>query len=457
MKKFYKYLCVSLFSFLIMINQVFAAGFSTSVTSNSVTVGGSVTLSINGSDIAGKFSISTSNSSVVSISNGSVWVDNNTQRITLKANKVGTANITIVPVDVTSYSGATITGNKTITITVKAKQSTSGGSSSKPGTTTKPKSSNSFLSSLTIDGYELDSKFDKETLEYSVTVKEGTEKIKINAQLADSTAKVNGIGEVAVSEGINNFSILVTAENGSKRTYKLVVNVKEYKPIKVDVLGEELTVVRKRKELPSISDYFVEKEIQIGEDIVDGYYNETLGYSVVGLKDKYGKIRYYIYDSNKYSLYNEQIFNGKVLRILDKGLDGKYKKTSFSYNDSKINSYQEVNVDILKNTYALDNEDISGNNFYLFYAINLETGKEELYQYDSVEKTVQRYNTLILDMYKEQNEKYYLYLLCSVLLLGVTIVTFSTVLICGRNKRKKQMRKKKNNVNKTKKVIIEEE
>ena len=453
MKKVYKYLCVS---FLIMINQVFAAGFSTNVTSNSVTVGGSVTLSINGSDIAGKFSISTSNSSVVSISSGSVWVDNNTQRITLKANKVGTANITIVPVDVTSYSGATITGNKTITITVKAKQSPGGGASTKPGTTTptKPKSSNSFLSSLTIDGYELDSKFDKETLEYSVTVKEGTEKIKINAQLADSSAKVSGIGEVSVSEGVNNFSILVTAENGSKRTYKLVVNVKEYKPIKVDVLGEELTVVRKRKELPSISDYFTEKGIKIGDDMVDGYYNETLGYNVVGLKDKYGKIRYYVYGDNKYTLYNEQIFNGKVLRILDRELDGNYKKTSFSYNDNRINSYQEVKVNILKSTYALDNDEIIGNNFYLFYAINLETGKEELYQYDSVEKTVQRYNTLILDMYKEQNEKYYLYLLCSVLVLGVVIVTFSTILICGRNKRKKQLKKK---VNKKRKDIIEEE
>ena len=324
MKRVYKYLCVSLISFLLMLNQVFAAGFSTNVTSNSVTVGGSVTLSIIGSDIAGKFSISTSNSSVVSISSGSVWVDNNTQRITLKANKVGTANITIVPVDVTSYSGSTITGNKTITITVKAKQSNSG-SSSKPGnTTTKPKSSNSFLTSLTVDGYELDSKFDKEVLEYSVTVKEGTEKIKINAQLADSSAKVSGIGEVSVSEGINSFSILVTAENGSKRTYKLVVNVKEYKPIKVEVLGEELSVVRKKKELPNISDYFTEKEIKIGEDVVDGYYNETLGYNVVGLKDKYGKIRYYIYDNDKYSLYNEQIFNGKVLRVLDKELDGRF-------------------------------------------------------------------------------------------------------------------------------------
>lgn len=457
MKKIYKYLCVSLLSFMLLLNNVFAAGYTTSVTSTSVTVGGSVTLNIKGSDIAGKFSISTSNSSVVSISSGSVWVDNNTQSITLKANKVGTAKITIVPTDVSSYSGGTITGSKTVTITVKAKPTTNNGSSSSSGgsTVTKPKSSNSYLSSLTIDGYELDSKFDKETLEYSVTVKEGTEKIKINAQLADSSAKVTGVGEVSVTEGLNNFEILVTAENGSKRTYKLAVTVKEYEPIKVKIDGDNYTVVRKRKDLPTISDYYVEKEITLGEDIVDGYYNETLKYELVGLKDNSGKIQYYIYNNGKYTLYNEQVFNGKVLRIIDKELDGGYKKTSFSYNGSKIDSYQEVKLDILKNTYALDNNDISGNNFYLFYAINLETGKEELYQYDSVEKTVQRYNTLILDMYKEQSNKYYLYLLCSILVLGVTIVTFSTIVICGNRKRKK-MKNRKNKNSKNNKVVDDE-
>lgn len=454
MKKIYKYLSVLLFSLMLFVNNVFAAGYTTSVTSNSVTVGGSVTLNIKGSDIAGKFTISTSNSSVVSISNSSVWIDNNTQSITLKANKVGSANITIVPTDVSSYSGGTITGNKVITITVKAKptQSSGGGSSSKPPVS-KPKSSNSFLSSLTIDGYELDSKFDKETLEYSVTVKEGTEKIKINAQLADSSAKVSGVGEVTVSEGVNNFSLIVTAENGSKRTYKLTVTVKEYKPIKVEVDGEDYTVVRKRKDLPTISEYFEEKEITIDEEKVDGYYNDTLKYEVVGLKDSYGKIEYYIYDDGKYIFYNEQIFNGKALRILDKELDGGYKKTSFSYNDSKIVGYQEVKLDLLKNTYALDNNDITGNSFYLFYAINLETGKEELYQYDSVEKTVQRYNTLVLKMYQEQSDKYYLYLLCSILVLGITIVTFSTMFMCRRNKNKK----KKKTVNKKTIKNIDEE
>ena len=309
----------------------------------------------------------------------------------------------------------------------------------------KPKSTNNFLSSLTVEGYELDNKFDKETLEHSVTVKEGTEKIKVNAQLADSSASVAGTGEKTVTEGLNTFEIVVTAENGSKKTYTLKVNVKEYEPINVNISNKDYTIVRKRKNLPKVSEIFIEKDITIKENIIEGYYNEKLDYSIVGLKDKEGNISYYIYKDNTYTLYNEQIFNGKVLRIIDKELPNGYQKTSFTYNDTKITSYQEVKLDIIKNTYALDNNEIEGNNFYLFYAINMETGKEELYQYDAVEKTVQRYNTLILDMYKEQSNKYYLYLLYSILALGITIIIF-TISIISSNKRKKKNKSKKRKI-----------
>ena len=194
--------------------------------------------------------------------------------------------------------------------------------------------------------------------------------------------------------------------------------------------------------LPKISDYFKEANITIDENVVEGYNNENLNYNVVGLKDKEGNVSYYIYQDGKYTLYNEQSFNGKILRILDKDLPNGYQKTNFKYNDTDINAYQEVKMDIIKNTYALDNNDIEGNDFYLFYAINLDTGKEELYQFDAKEKTVQRYNTLILDMYKEQKDTYYLYLLCSILVLGVVIVTFSTAVITGSKKKKKLKNKR---------------
>ena len=112
-----------------------------------------------------------------------------------------------------------------------------------------------------------------------------------------------------------------------------------------------------------------------------------------------------------------------------------YKETSFTYNKIKIPSYQEVKSDLIKNTYALENGDIEGNQFYLFYAINVETGKEYLYQYDALEKTVQRYNMQVLDMYKDHNDKYYLALLVSILALGVITVIFSILFIKSKKKK----------------------
>ena len=119
-----------------------------------------------------------------------------------------------------------------------------------------------------------------------------------------------------------------------------------------------------------------------------------------------------------------------------------YKKTTFLYDGNKVDSYQEVKVDILKNTYAVSDNDITGNQYYLFYAKNVETGKENLYQYDALEKTVQRYNTQVLDMYKGARDTYYMYLLGAILLLGVVIVIFSIILILNgkKNKRKNKIK-----------------
>ena len=284
--------------------------------------------------------------------------------------------------------------------------------------------------------------FDKETLEYTLTVPAETEKIKINAQVNDSNAKVTGTGEVKVSTGINNFEIVVTAENGSKRTYKIIATVEELKPIKVTIDNQEYTVVRKRKELPEISEYFEEKNITINNETIEGYYNEKLDYTIVGLKNSKGNIEYYIYKNNKYTLYKEYVFNGTVLQVLDEPIKGGYKKVNFIYDDDKIDSYQEVKLDILKNTYALDNNDITGNQFYLFYAKNVETGKVNLYQYDALEKTVQRYNIEVLDMYKKSSNTYYMYLLISILVIVVLVVCIIIKSII-KGKKKENIKNKK--------------
>lgn len=447
MKKIFYTTFILLLSIFTGISNVFAYSFEVSSTSNSVTVGNTVTLNIKVSEAAGKFSISSSDTSIVSVSTGSAWIDNATQSITLKANKEGTATIYVNASDVTTYDGKNVSITKQVKITVNPKpvvsNNTSGNNNSgRTVITPKAKSSNNFLTSITIDGLELKEKFDKEKLEYTLDIPAETEKIKINAQLADSNAKVTGTGEVKVSTGLNTFELVVTAENGSKRTYVIKATLLELTPVTVKIDNEEYTVIRKRKNLPKISEYNVEKDITINDNIIEGYYNEKLNYDLVGLKDSKGNINYYIYKNNKYSLYHEYSFNGTVLQILDKTVEG-YKKTTFKYNNDEINSYQEVKMDLLKNTYALDNNDITGNQFYLFYAKNVETGKEYLYQYDALEKTVQRYNLEVLDMYKKNSSTYYMYLLISILVIGILLITLSIVLIKKGKKSKSNKSLKK--------------
>ena len=445
MKKILCLISTIILSFSLFITNALAYTFEVSATSYSVTAGNSITLNIKVGDAAGKFNVSSSDASIVSVSTSSVWIDNTTQSITLNAKKAGTATIYVNAKDVTTYDGDNVSITKQVKITVNPKPTSSGGSSSGGGTYIPPreKSSNNFLSSLTIDGLKLKEDFDKEKLEYSLDIPAETEKIKINAQLADSNASVTGTGEKTLTIGLNTFEIVVTAENGSKRTYVIKANLLELEPINVTIDGKEYNIVRKRNQLPKISEYNTEKEITIGEDKIEGYYNEKLKYDLVGLKDSSGNINYYIYNNGKYELYNEQTFNGTTLQILDKEIKGS-KKTTFTYNDTKIDGYQAVKLDLIKNTYALDDNEIEGNKFYLFYAINLETGKEYLYQYDALEKTVQRYNLEVLDIYKDSSNTYYKYLLLSLLVIGVLIFTIVVMAASKKKKPEKVTKKSKN-------------
>ena len=441
MKKIISKILVLVVSFMLFTGYVLAADFNYSITSKDVTVGNSVTLTIDGtgSSLKGRFNVSSSNSGVASVSTSSVWIENNRQTVTISGKKAGTAVITISPTDGVSDADANSISltPKTITITVKDKPVVvdSGTTNNNTGNNNsnviqaKPKSSNNYLTSLSVEGFKLDSDFDREKLEYTVTVKEDTEKVKINAQLADSSAKVTGVGEHEVKTGLNTIEVVVTAENGNKKTYTIKINVPEVLPTIVKVDGVEYSLVKNKDELPEISEYYEVKEVTIDKDTIPGYYSQTLGYTLVGLKDSTGKVNYYIYKNGKYTLYKEYRFGGTTLQILDKDINKGYKKTSFNYGGDKIPSYQEVKLDLIKNTYALDNNDITGNQFYLFYAKNVETGKENLYQYDAVEKTVQRYNTEVLDMVKKNSDTYYMYVLILLLVVGFLILLLSLLSI----------------------------
>ena len=81
------------------------------------------------------------------------------------------------------------------------------------------KSSNNFLSELSVEGYKISPAFDKQTINYSIDGEITAKKVNIQAKTDDDRATVTGIGEVELQTGENNFRISVKAENGTERAY----------------------------------------------------------------------------------------------------------------------------------------------------------------------------------------------------------------------------------------------
>lgn len=232
------------------------------------------------------------------------------------------------------------------------------------------------LKSLVVDGYEITPAFDKDTLEYSVTVPSTVDTVNIKATKNDGTATVSGDGEKEVIEGSNPFEIVVTAQNGSSKTYKINVIVEDINPIEVTINNTNYSVVKRADNLEKPT-LFEETTVLIGEVEVPAFKNDILGITLVGIKDEEGNISLAIYKDGKYEIYNELSSNNILIYILEfKEPFKDYIKTTIKIND--------VDVEVYK--YNKDSK------FSIIYGKNIETGKEDYYVYDEIDKTFQRYN-----------------------------------------------------------------
>ena len=84
-------------------------------------------------------------------------------------------------------------------------------------------STNNYLNYLNTDRYNLTSEFNKELEEYNITVGSNITTIKVSATPEESSATVTGTGVYNLKTGLNEISIVVTAEDGSTRTYMVKV------------------------------------------------------------------------------------------------------------------------------------------------------------------------------------------------------------------------------------------
>lgn len=418
MKKIVKILIVFITCFCFHHN-VLAGNLSLYASSTSVTIGGSIAITIKGSELAGRFSLTSSNGSVLSGGASSIWLDGDSKTYTFRANSVGKATITVTPLDVADYNGNVYSTSKSITITVKAKP-------------VIILSGDSSLSSLGIDDFTLSPEFNKNTLEYTSEIAPEITKINITASASHGGASISGIGVVDVSDGDNRLEVVVTAENGTKTTYVINAHVKEYNPVEVTIDDKKYTVVRKKTQIVPPENY-TETTVTINEEEVPAYYSDITKYTLVALKDDTGTQNFYIYDNGNYKLYKEISFNQTKLYLLPlPEIPERYQKSIIVYNDENIDSYKTNQ----NSSYAL------------LYGMNVGTGAMNYYMYDARENTVQIYNTEEIDLLDEKIEiyKYIIIGLLSfsfLLLLILTIMAFKKGSPKNSEKKEKKQKKEK--------------
>lgn len=415
-KKTFKALIIIVACFFFQLRV--SAGDVSIVTNNrNPSVGSNVVVTVKAPNVAGNFSVTSSNQSVLSGGSSNSWIEGSVT-YTFVAKAAGTATITVKPIDAADYDGNVFSAVKSVTITVGNKTTSS---------TKKDLSSDNTLSSLSIDGVNLEPAFDKNTTSYNVNLEAGVTKINVKATPNDKSAKVTGIGEIEVSEGNNNIEVVVTAENGSTKTYTITANVKEYDPINVKVENSKYTVVRNIKNVTAPNGY-EETKIKIKGEEVPAFKNKTTGYTLVLLKDDKGNQNFYIYKDKKYILYKEYTFNKIILYPMElKKVPKGYKKTKITFNDDKIIAYKKNK----KSNYAL------------IYGMNVETGKKHIYMYDKEEDTLQIYNDELNDVSDEKIEQYKMFIAG---LSGLSVLLFLILIIVimknhKHNKEQKRIRK----------------
>ncbi len=313
------------------------------------------------------------------------------------------------------------------------------------------------LKSLSIEGYTLDPVFNKDTLNYSINVPEGTNSIKVNATPSDSKSHVSGDGTIEVTEGINTVNVVVRAENGSEKTYTILVNVIDENPINVTINNLNYTVIKLRSNY-SCPELYNESEVEINGLKIPACYNEKLDYTLVGLKKDDGTVLNFIYDNGNYKKYTETIGTSLKIIVLD--------------YDDELKGLTKYEEEIDGNTYTVFKAREDSQN-YIVYGINVLNGEKDFYNYDSVNKTFAYYDQSIIESLEDLNQTYFYVIVAfgiGLLLAIICLINLNSSkrkTIKKNNELKKELESKKEEIkpetkknkkkNKQKKAKIEEE
>lgn len=222
------------------------------------------------------------------------------------------------------------------------------------------KSNNNNLKSLSVSNCELSPNFDSAITEYTCSITDDVKTVKVNAEKANDKATVSGNGDITIN-GSQEIKVEVTAEDGSKKEYKVQINVitipkEEVKPTSKQSPSDIVSSLGLNNNNNNISGFDLGKDIQdIAKDIKKKYPNakikvvdsnnkeitsgliatgqkmtitstSTITYNIVVKGDTNGDGKIEIGDYSKVKAY----IQGKI------NVDGSYLMASDTNNDGKI-------------------------------------------------------------------------------------------------------------------------
>lgn len=250
-------------------------------------VGDTVTVTVTGTGLSGTVKLSVSGNAT--LSQDTVSINNSSASVTATITGTGSIKIIAAPsqlTDTTTSQAYTESAGGTITVTSSSSTSTNTSST----TTSTTTSDSADLANLGITPNDFTG-FLPNITTYDVTVPEDVESIEVYAVALYSSATISGTGEQELELGENSFDVVVTATDGTTKTYTINVtrgegeeeadglssitigdlelsptfsaNVYEYT---VNYIGEETSL--DIQTVPTDSDYTV--EILGNEELVEG-------------------------------------------------------------------------------------------------------------------------------------------------------------------------------------------
>lgn len=226
-------LCFLVTVFLIFLSPVYADTSLSLACPNTSTVGSTIQCNVLVNSDVELSAVGTrlrlsSNLELVKFTTDSVWQgtgDNGNIQLYTFPNQKGKVNLGVASIKVLENQNSS-TGTISLENTTFYGDNFNGFNGKNVSFNIKVLSTNNDLSSITLDKGSLTPSFNKNTLNYQVTL--DSSNVTIGAVASDKKATVSGVGNKELKEGKNTFVITVTSEAGEKREYQIVIT----KPVK---------------------------------------------------------------------------------------------------------------------------------------------------------------------------------------------------------------------------------